>query len=219
MVILVLSLLALAMLPMARPAEAATLPLYASVAGPTQAAVNEKHAYTITVIGGHGADPDGNYSYSAQILPYSSDASVSPINGANVSGVFVITLTMPSPIVISADVVNQGSVPLTNVPIVFYLDGSKIYNTTFDLEAGATMTVVFNMTSSVSAGEHTVRVELDPSNQFARFSGGGTVFTTTVYVNPPDYGSTDGMLILLFVMLIIVTYLVYKRPKRRRRSS
>jgi subtilase family serine protease len=121
--------------------------------------------------------------------------------------------------VLSAKVVNQGSVPLTKVPIVFYLDGSKVYNTSFDLSAGASKTIVFNMTDSVSTGQHVVRIELDPANQFARFAGGGTVFTETVYVNPPDYGSTDGLLILLFVMLILVTYLVYKRPKRRKRSS
>lgn len=247
-----ISLLALAVLPAASPAEALTLPLYASISGPTQVAINEMHAYTIMVNGGHGGDPDGNYSYNAAVIsPPTTDASVSPVNGVSASGVFLINVTMPSkagditlqvnvsgysslgtdlltkliiihvvsPIVLSATVVNQGTVPLSNVPIAFYLDGTKVYNTTFGLAAGASLKIVFNMTDPVSAGQHDVRVVLDPSNQFARFAGGGSVFTTTVYVNPPDYGSTDGMLILLFVLLIFVTYLIYKRPKRRKRSS
>lgn len=252
MALLLISLLAVAVLPAARPAEALTLPLYASVSGPTLVAVNEEHSYTVTVTGGHGGDPGGNFSYYAEIIsPSDTDGNVTPVNGVSASGVFVISIAMPSkpgditlrvnvsgysslgtdlltkliiisvvsPIVLSAKVVNQGSVPLTNVPIVFYLDGSQVYNTTFNLSAGSSNTIVFNMTIPVSSGQHVVVIELDPSNQFARFSGGGTVFTETVYVNPPDYGSTDGLLIILFAMLIIVTYLVYKRPKRKKRSS
>ncbi|MDD1769540.1 MAG: hypothetical protein LUO79_00480 [Methanomassiliicoccales archaeon] len=250
--LLMVSLLALTVIPAARPAEAVVLDLHATVEGPTQVAINEKHLYYVNVTGGHGADPGGNFSYFAEVIsPSGTDATVSPVNGVNASGTFVITITMPSkpgditlrtnvsgysslgtdlqtklniisvvsPIVLSAKVVNQGSVPLTKVPIVFYLDGSKVYNTTFDLAAGASRTIVFNVTNPVSSGQHVVRVELDPNNQFVRFAGGGTVFTQTVYVNPPDYGSTDGLLILLFIMLILVTYLIYKRPKRRKKST
>jgi hypothetical protein len=246
------SLLAVAVIPMERPADALTLPLHVVVSGPLRVAINEKHQYTIFVNGGHGGDPGGNYSYFAEVVsPPSTDASVSPVNGVNATGNFVITVTMPSkageitlrvnvsgfsslgtdlltrdilievvsPIVMSAKVINQGAIAVTSVPIVFYLDDVKVYNTTFDLAAGASKTIVFNMTDPVSSGQHTVKIVLDPTNQFARFEGGGTVFTKSIVVNPPDYGSTDGLLILLLVLLIIVSYLIYKRPKRRKKQS
>ncbi len=252
MAALIICLLGLGLMPAIGHAEAVPLPLHETVEGPMLTAINEKHAYYVNVTGGHGADPDGNYSYAAEIIsPSGTDATVSPINGVNRSGVFVFNVTMPSkagqmtlrvnasgystlgtdllsrevliqvvtPIVMSAKVVNQGSVAVTNVPIVFYLDDAQVHSTTFDLAAGASTTVVFNLTSSVSTGQHTVKIVLDPTNQFARFEGGGSVFTKTIVVNPPDYGSTDGLLIILFVMLMIITYLLYKRPKRRKRSS
>jgi len=121
------------------------------------------------------------------------------------------------PVTITAKVVNSGNVTLNSVPIAFYLDDVKVFNTTFSVSAQASSVVIYNITAALASGEHTVRAELDPQNQFARFSGGGSVFTQTIYVNPPDYGNSDGILILLFAALAFVTYIVYKRPKRKRR--
>ncbi len=130
-----------------------------------------------------------------------------------------LAIKVVKPIVISAKVVNQGNATLTGVPVTFYVDDVKLYNTTVDLSAGATKTVVYNWTSqTVSDGEHTVRVELDPSSQFVRFSSGGTIFTQTIWVGASDSSGNDAILIGMFVLLLFVTYIVYKRPAKRRKK-
>ncbi len=126
---------------------------------------------------------------------------------------------MVKPIVITAKVVNQGNATLTAVPSTFFVDDVQLYNTTIDLSAKATKTVVYNWTSqSVSDGEHAVRVELDPNNQFVRFASGGTIFTQTIWVGPTDTSGSDAVLIGIFILLLLVTYLVYKRPAKRRKK-
>ena len=77
---------------------------------------------------------------------------------------------------------------------------------------------LYRMAFTVSDGEHTVRVELDPESQFVRFSSGGTIYTQTIWVGPNNSSNNDGILIGLFVLLLFVTYLVYKRPAKRRKK-
>ena len=130
-----------------------------------------------------------------------------------------LAIKVVEPIVISAKVVNQGNATLTGVPVTFFVDDVQLYNTTINLGAKATRTVVYNWTSqTVSDGEHSVRVELDPDSQFVRFSSGGTIFTQTIWVGVTDASGSDGILIGLFVLLLFVTYLVYKRPAKRRKK-
>jgi len=130
-----------------------------------------------------------------------------------------IVVKIVKPIVISAKVVNQGNATLTGVQVAFFVDDVQQYNTTITLSSKATQTVVYNWTSqTVSNGEHSVRVELDPNNQFVRFSSGGTIFTQTIWVGPTDNSGSDAVLIGLFVLLLIATYFVYKRPAKRRKK-
>lgn len=246
-----IGLLAVSLVPATAVAVDIPNPLYVVVNGPTLVAISETHSYSILALGGHGADPSGNYSFTARVLgPKVSDATVSPGNGVSKVGTFLINLTAPSqtqdirlevnvtgysalgsdkltkevtikvvrPIVLTAKVVNSGSAALTGVPIVFYVDDAKVFNTTFSLAAKGSRTIIYNLTAELASGQHLVRVELDPSNQFARFEGGGSVFTKTIYFNGPDYGSTDAILILLLAMLMFVTYVIYKRPKRKRKK-
>ena len=124
-----------------------------------------------------------------------------------------------APLVFSAIVKNQGSTVLSSVPIAFYLDGVKVYNTTFALDAKATKTIRYNYTNAnLAGGTHVVRLELDPNNQYVKFSSGGTVLEQTIYVGVSNYGNSDGLLILVFFMLVFVTYFIYKRPKRKRKK-
>jgi hypothetical protein len=144
-------------------------------------------------------------------------SSYTATSSTNITKSLVIKVVKP--IMITAKVVNQGNSTLTGVPVTFYVDDVKLYNTTITLSSKTTKSVVYNWTSqTVSNGEHNVRVELDPNSQFVRFSSGGTIFTQTVWVGPSDYSSSDGVLIGLFVLLLLVTYLVYKRPAKRRKK-
>jgi len=148
---------------------------------------------------------------SVTVVSYNSTAT------SNITRSIVIQVVRP--IVISANVVNQGNATLTGVPVTFFVDDVPLYNTTIDLNAKTTKTVVYNWTSqAVSDGEHSVRVELDPNSQFVRFSSGGTIFTQTIWVGASDTSGNDAVLIGLFVLLLFVTYLVYKRPAKRRKK-
>ncbi|MDD1743919.1 MAG: hypothetical protein LUO85_04755, partial [Methanomassiliicoccales archaeon] len=130
-----------------------------------------------------------------------------------------ISIKVVKPIVITAKVVNQGNATLSGVPVIFFVDDVKLYNTTIDLNAKASKTIIYNWTSqSVADGQHAVRVELDPNNQFVRFASGGTIFTQTIWVGATDTSGSDAVLIGLFVLMLLVTYFVYKRPAKRRKK-
>ena len=123
------------------------------------------------------------------------------------------------PIVISAKVINQGSVALTNIPVYFYADGELLEETSVSLAAGASTFVYYNWTESVGQGQHEITVELDPNGQFVRFASGGTVYTQTIYVGMSDFGNTDAILIGGIVLLAFVAYIVYRRPMAKRRKK
>jgi len=231
---------------------ATTTPLFASLTGSTQVAINEKHQYQVVAVGGPGEGTGGNYSFSFDVVGSSkTNALVTPDSGTSITGIFKTNVTASSfaedltlsvkvtsynataasnvtksivikvvkPIVISANVVNQGNATLTGVPVTFFVDDVQLYNTTINLNSKATKTVVYNWTSqAISDGEHSVRVELDPNSQFVRFSSGGTIFTQTIWVGASDTSGNDAILIGLFVLLLFVTYLVYKRPAKRRKK-
>jgi hypothetical protein len=148
---------------------------------------------------------------SVSVVSYNSTAT------SNITKIVVIKVVKP--IVISAKVVNQGNATLTGVPVTFFIDDVQLYNTTINLNAKTTKTVVYNWTSqTVSDGEHSVRVELDPNSQFVRFSSGGTIFTQTIWVGASDTSGNDAILIGLFILLLFVTYTIYKRPAKRRKK-
>jgi hypothetical protein len=123
------------------------------------------------------------------------------------------------PIVITAKVVNQGSVDLSGVPVYFYADGDLLEEREIDLSAGGSKVVVYNWTDSVGQGQHEVSVQLDPNGQFVRFESGGTIFSQTIWVGMGDYGNMNAILIGGIMIFIFVAYIVYKRPGSKRRKK
>jgi hypothetical protein len=171
-----------------------------------------------------GTSKTGKFTVNVTASSFAEDITLSvKVNSYNATSSTNITksivIKVVKPVVITAEVVNQGNATLSGVHVTFYFDDVKLYNTTIILTSKATKSVVYNWTSqTISNGEHTVRVELDPNSQFVRFASGGTIFTQTVWVGPSDYSSSDGVLIGLFVLLLLVTYFVYKRPAKRRKK-
>lgn len=204
-----------------------------AIGGPGEG-VNGNYSFTFDIVGTTQTDalvtPDSgtsktgrfttNVSASSFADEYTLLVTVVSYNATATSNITKsIAIKAVRPIIISASVVNQGNATLTGVPVAFYVDDVQLYNTTISLNSKATKTVVYNWTSqTVSDGEHSVRVELDPNSKFVRFSSGGTIFAQTIWVGPNDTSSNDGILIGLFVMLLFVTYLVYKRPAKRRKK-
>jgi hypothetical protein len=131
-----------------------------------------------------------------------------------------IVITVVNPIVISARVVNQGSMGVSGVPVKFLADGKQLYNTTIDLAAGESRTLVYNWTAQgISSGEHLVTVELDPNGQFVRFASGGTLFTQTIFVGGNDFGNINLLMVMMFILLLVLAYFIYKRPTKKKKKK
>lgn len=132
----------------------------------------------------------------------------------------LIHITVVKPIVISANVVNQGNVTVTGVLVRFLADGAELHNTTITLASGTSQTVTYNWTAQgISNGEHLITVQLDPQAQFVRLSSGGTVFTQTIYVGDTGFGNMDMVMVILFILFLLLAYFIYKRPTKKRKKK
>lgn len=122
------------------------------------------------------------------------------------------------PIVIAANVVNNGNISVNGVPLTVFADGKSIYSTTVSLDPGASTTVRYNWTDpTVSSGEHVIKLMLDPDQEFVTFIGGGTVYTSTIWVGEQDWGLWNILFIVLAIFLAFMAYTFYKRPSKRRK--
>jgi hypothetical protein len=182
------------------------------------------HVNDTLVTPGNGVDRNGTFQVSVK-MP--SVAQTVQLEVVITSSDLVTTLNLTkdysisvvSPIVISVKVVNSGLIAVQGVPIDFFVDSVKIFSTTVNIAANSSQTVVYNWTvSSLSVGTHEVTVQLDPTNEFVTFEGGGAVFTKTIYYGSPGYGSSDGLIIALIALMLFVLYIIYRRPKRKRKK-
>lgn len=124
-----------------------------------------------------------------------------------------------APIVIAAKVVNNGNISVNGVPMTILADGKSIYSTSVSLDPGASTTIRYNWTDpSVSSGEHVVKLVLDPDQEFITFVGGGTVYTTTIWVGEEDWGLWNILFVVLAIFLAFMAYTFYRRPSRRRKK-
>ena len=84
---------------------------------------------------------------------------------------------------------------------------------------GKTKTVIYNWTTtSLSAGSHTLKVQIDPNATFVLFDVGGTVMTTTFIYNQSGYGTINALLWVAVIVLAVVAFLVYRRPAPRKKK-
>jgi len=121
-------------------------------------------------------------------------------------------------IVITASVVNNGNVSVNRVPLTILADGKTIHTTTVSLDARELETIRYNWTDpTISQGEHVVKVVLDPDQEFITFIGGGTVYTSTIWVGENDWGTWNIILIVLAAFIAFVAYNFYRRPSKRRK--
>jgi hypothetical protein len=158
--------------------------------------------------------------------PSTSQLMVLVVNMTSTKGLDTVkattsmAITTVNAIVISAKVINYGVMAVSGVPVIFSVDGKKIFNTSINLAAGESRTLAYNWTEQgVSQGEHVVTVQLDPNGQFVRFTSGGTIFTETIFVGGGDYGNINLLMVMLFIMLLVLAYFVYKRPTKKRKKK
>lgn len=122
------------------------------------------------------------------------------------------------PIVITAELVNNGAITVNNVPLTIYADGKVIHSTDVSLEPKETVTLRYNWTDpTVSRGSHVIQLVLDPDQEYVTFLGGGTVYTSTIWVGEEDWGLWDTLFIVLIIFLAFLAFTFYRRPSRRRK--
>jgi hypothetical protein len=130
-----------------------------------------------------------------------------------------LLITTVNSIVISADVVNQGTMAVSGVPVIFSVDGNVIYSTSINLTAGEMRSVVYNWTGSASQGEHVLTVQLDPNGQFVRFASGGTIYTQTIFIGSGGFDNINLLMVMIFILLLLAAFFMYKRPAKKRKKK
>jgi len=130
------------------------------------------------------------------------------------------------PVVLMATITNTGNVSATDIPLYLqiYEDGRwvEFYNTTLDLAAGASYEFLYNWTAlDLKAGEHHIRMLLDPNNEVVTFEGGASVYETTIYYKVSGYDWINSLMWVLIAVLGVTIFLIWRRPskgkgKRRR---
>ncbi|MEM0449261.1 MAG: CARDB domain-containing protein [Methanomassiliicoccales archaeon] len=205
-----------------------------AIGGPAEVPGGGNYSFLVTVTGrnavdalvspANGVTPTGIFRFNLTAPSSATDMTIT-VNvtstgpSGKVSKIYNYYVRSVEPIVISAKVVNQGSIEVEGVAVRFFADGVLLQEKKVDIPAGASKVVTYNWTESVSPGEHRIRVELDPQGQFVRFESGGTIFEQTIWVGGTDWANFNAILIGLIILLGLLAYLVYKRPttKRRRR--
>ncbi|MGD0057319.1 MAG: CARDB domain-containing protein [Methanomassiliicoccales archaeon] len=169
-----------------------------------------------------GVSSSGVFNMSVTLPPLPQDVTLvlNIISSAGLDSektVKTFPIKVLTPVVIQAAVKNTGDFGVEGMPVSFYADGAKVYETTVDIDAQSSKTIRYNWTDpQMSSGQHVITVMLDPNNKFVKFSSGGSVFTTTIYVGKSSYGTTDTLLGILFVISVVLALIVYSRPKKRR---
>ena len=125
------------------------------------------------------------------------------------------------PVVLQTTIENTGNVSATGIPLSLqiYEDGRwvEFYNTTLDLAAGASYDFRYNWTAlGLEAGEHQIRMLLDPDNDIVTFEGGASVYETTIYYKMPGYGWVNSLLWVLVALLGVTIFFIWRRPSRGR---
>jgi len=143
----------------------------------------------------------------------------SSYGGEAVSKIKEYGITVVDPVVIRAEIENQGSVAVNDVPLTIYADGKVIHETTVSLDPQEITTLVYNWTElDIAMGEHVITMILDPDHEFITFRGGGTVHTSTIWVGEQDFGGWDLILGILVVFLAFIAYTFYRRPSKRHKK-
>jgi len=133
------------------------------------------------------------------------------------------SVNVVNPVTFSVTIKNTGNMTVTNIPVYFYVDPTNnpnpIYITNVTINALSSKTVTYNWThTTLGAGSHELKVQIDTNKTFVLFDVGGTVMTTTFYYNQSGYGTTNALLYVALIVLVFVVILVYRRPMPRKKK-
>jgi hypothetical protein len=236
-------LAALVMAVVAVPAPASAQDGYLiEVKGPQHMIPGEKAVLTVNVTGG----PGGVVKYNAtatsgsSVTPKMGTTSTGSFNvtvtAPSKTGTFTITfgvssangsasanaqytITVVEAVALSVALTNTANVTATGVPVQFFVDGEIVGTVQATIPANSTKTVTYNWSApGLSAGQHALKVVVDPEQQFVRFADGGMVFETSFYVGDGGWGLANLLLSLVLVIFMVVVFFTYmNRGKKKRR--
>jgi len=136
-----------------------------------------------------------------------------------------ITINVRDPVALTATIKNSANVTATSVPVYFYLadDSSsleEIYNTTVDIEALGSKTILYNWTTyDLDSGSHKIKVVIDPESDYVTLNDGGKESTETFYYQVHGYGAVNSWLWVFVAILLVVLFFVYTRPQKRKKKK
>jgi hypothetical protein len=122
------------------------------------------------------------------------------------------------PIVIRAEIFNNGPVDALNVTAKFFADGALLHTQTFGLPADSSTTLIYNWTFlKIKEGKHVITVSIDDSGSVVEFSNGNNVFSRTIYVEQTS-NPIGGVLTIAVIILSVFVGLMYlQKPMRRKK--
>ena len=164
---------------------------------------NETRNLTVTA-----PDTAGDYTlvvdYNGTVMV---DGQTIEVSGSNRAAVKVV-----NPIVLTADITNNGSVALDSLKVKFVVDGQTIEGsekTVEDIKPGETKSVTYEwVTDSLSPGKHTFMAVSDTTLLNVTGLNNENVF----YIGHNDYQVATILIALLFVVLLFVLIYVYRKP-------
>jgi hypothetical protein len=122
------------------------------------------------------------------------------------------------PIVIRAEIFNNGPVAALNVTAKFFADGVLLDTQVFDLSANSSTALIYNWTfMKINGGKHVITVSVDDAGKVVEFSNGNNVFSRTIYVEQTS-NPIGGVLTIAVIILSVFVGLMYlQKPQRRKK--
>ena len=138
----------------------------------------------------------------------------------NVSNNFSYSVPVVRPYVLSATIVNTGSVAALGFPLVVRLDGYAVGTVRVPtIPVGGQYNLSFEYpTLGLAAGDHTFSISLANAHGLLRFPGGATTYSVTFYVAGPAPSYTL-YYALGIVAVVGVVFIYMTRVAARRRGA
>jgi hypothetical protein len=122
------------------------------------------------------------------------------------------------PILIRAEIFNNGLVDALNVTAKFFADGALLHTQTFNLPANSSTALIYNwIFLKIKEGKHVITVSIDDTGSVVEFSNGNNVFSRTFYVEQTS-NPIGGVLTIAVIILSVFVGLMYlQKPIRRKK--
>jgi len=140
--------------------------------------------------------------------------------GQNESTNITYPVQVVVPYVISATLVNVGSVTALTFPVAIYLDGAQVASVSVPtITPGGEYNLSYKYaTTGLSTGQHTFTLTLGAAHGLVVFKGGATSYSQSFYVTgpPPDYTL---WIVVGVVAFVGVLFIFATRVAARRRGA